>query len=57
MDSTIQQSKTNPLLLALLCAMLLIGIAYLHTHHVIRPVTIPQAVELRWAADTTWGNW
>jgi len=57
MDNTIQQTKVSPLLLALLCAILLMGIAYLHTHHVTKPVTIPQAVELRWAADTAWGNW
>lgn len=52
-----EQSNKNTLLLAVLCAMLLLGIFYLHTYHIIKPITIPQAVEMQWASDTSWVNW
>ena len=51
------ETKTDTLMLALLCATLLACIACLHAHKIVKPITIPQVVEMKWASDTSWGKW
>lgn len=57
-DSTIK-CKVADAVIALICAFMLIAIGIIHTRqHISSPVTIPTAIEMRWASDSSWtGGW
>lgn len=51
--------RVTDTIIALLCAFMLIAIGIIHTRqHISSPVTIPAAIEMRWASDSSWtGGW
>lgn len=53
------KEKLSDAIIAILCAFMLISIGIMHTRqHISSPVTIPAAIEMRWASDSSWtGGW
>lgn len=53
------KEKLSDALIALICAFMLIAIGIMHTRqHTSSPVTIPAAIEMQWASDSSWtGGW
>lgn len=53
------KEKLSDAIIAILCAFMLIVIGMIHTRqHISSPVTIPAAIEMQWAADSSWtGGW
>lgn len=54
----LQSKQAAWILVTILTAMMLFAVAYLQTQHRTTPISIQQAIELQWSADSTWTkNW
>lgn len=53
------KEKMSDAIIAILCAFMLIAIGIIHSRqHISSSVTIPAAIEMRWASDSSWtGGW
>lgn len=57
-ETTLFKKRFADAVIAVLCAVMLAAIGIMHLKNTATPVTIPSAIKMEWAADSTWtGGW